>query len=116
MAEEVDMCILLCTLSDHAHQHVHSTHKKHMSQRCLGSLYYLQVQVQLGKYKRAVEDINRRTAAGDDPFADPDQELEANTKHLMSAVATLPELTERKRTLDKHTNIATALLNEIKVC
>lgn len=75
----------------------------------------VQVEVQLGKYKKAVEQINRRAAAGDDPTADMNEELAANTKHLMSAVATLPQLTERKRTLDKHTNIATALLQQIKV-
>ena len=74
-----------------------------------------EVEVQLGKYKRAVEEINRRAEAGDDPTVDLNEELEANTKHLMSAVATLPQLTERKRTLDKHTNIATALLGHIKV-
>lgn len=34
---------------------------------------------------------------------------------LMKAVSSLPELTERKRIIDKHTNIATALLNQIKV-
>jgi hypothetical protein len=71
--------------------------------------------VQLGKYKKAVDEINRRAAAGEDPTVDPDEEMHANTKHLMSAVATLPQLTERKRMLDKHTNIATALLNHIKV-
>mmetsp|Transcript_34832 Transcript_34832/g.98747 ORF Transcript_34832/g.98747 Transcript_34832/m.98747 type:complete len:637 (+) Transcript_34832:244-2154(+) len=73
-----------------------------------------EVEIQLGKYKKAVDEINRRAEAGDDPTTDPDQEMEANTKHLMSAVATLPQLTERKRTLDKHTNIATALLAQIK--
>lgn len=73
-----------------------------------------EVEVQLGKYKKAVDEINRRAAAGEDPTVDPDEEMHANTKHLMSAVATLPQLTERKRMLDKHTNIATALLNHIK--
>lgn len=32
----------------------------------------------------------------------------------MAAVSSLPELTERKRTIDKHTNLATRLLGEIK--
>mmetsp|Transcript_17310 Transcript_17310/g.44389 ORF Transcript_17310/g.44389 Transcript_17310/m.44389 type:complete len:644 (+) Transcript_17310:191-2122(+) len=73
-----------------------------------------EVEVQLGKYKKAVDEINRRAAAGEDPTVDPDEEMQANTKHLMSAVATLPQLTERKRTLDKHTNLATALLGQIK--
>mmetsp|Transcript_26619 Transcript_26619/g.63079 ORF Transcript_26619/g.63079 Transcript_26619/m.63079 type:complete len:636 (+) Transcript_26619:478-2385(+) len=72
-----------------------------------------EVEIQLGRYKKAVEAINRRAEAGEEQV-DMDAELEANTKHLMSAVATLPQLTERKRVLDKHTNIATALLGQIK--
>lgn len=40
--------------------------------------------------------------------------LQDSTRGLMAAVKSLPELTERKRVLDKHTNIATALLREIK--
>ena len=38
-----------------------------------------------------------------------------NTRGLMAAVSSLPELTERKRTIDKHTNLATALLGAIQV-
>ncbi len=34
----------------------------------------------------------------------------------MAAVSSLPELTERKRTIDKHTNLATALLGAIQAC
>lgn len=37
-----------------------------------------------------------------------------NTRGLMAAVSSLPELTERKRTIDKHTNLATALLGAIQ--
>jgi hypothetical protein len=33
----------------------------------------------------------------------------------MAAVSSLPELTERKCTIDKHTNLATALLGAIQV-
>lgn len=56
--------------------------------------------------------MNRRTGGAGEEF--DENELMGNTKHLMSAVNSLPELTERKRMIDKHTNIATALLGEIK--
>ena len=37
-----------------------------------------------------------------------------NTQSLIHAVSSLPELQERKKVLDKHTNLATNLLVEIK--
>jgi hypothetical protein len=41
--------------------------------------------------------------------------LNDTTSKLTSAVSSLPELLEKKRLLDSHTNIATALLDQIKV-
>ncbi|KAK9822559.1 hypothetical protein WJX74_004630 [Apatococcus lobatus] len=68
----------------------------------------------IAKYKQAIEDLNRRTGADVDPNADPNELMQANTRGLMSAVASLPELTERKRTIDKHTAMLTKLLDCIK--
>jgi hypothetical protein len=73
-----------------------------------------QVEAELAKYKAAVEELNRTTGANIDPSADAAGLLASNTKGLMSAVSSLPQLTERKRVIDKHTNVATALLNAIK--
>lgn len=72
-----------------------------------------EVELQLSKYKQDVEEVNRRTG-GQRDIDLHGQELIGNTKHLMNAVNSLPELTERKKIIDKHTNIATALLSEIK--
>lgn len=58
---------------------------------------------------QAVEDVNRQTGANVDPNADPGDMLQSNTRGLMAAMSTLPELTERKKTIDKHT----ALLGSI---
>lgn len=41
--------------------------------------------------------------------------LSDHTARLTSAVSSLPELLEKKRLIDMHTNIATALLDQIKV-
>ncbi|QDZ22924.1 Sec1-family transport protein [Chloropicon primus] len=70
-----------------------------------------EVEEQLNKYKKDMAAINTHTSGAGE---DEDDNLQANTKNLMNAVSSLPELTERKRVIDKHTNIATALLKEIK--
>uniref|UniRef100_A0A7S0RXY2 SM/Sec1-family protein n=1 Tax=Chlamydomonas leiostraca TaxID=1034604 RepID=A0A7S0RXY2_9CHLO len=75
-----------------------------------------EVETQLQRYKQAVDEINARTAAGaaEGAYVDGDELLRAATASLMSAVSSLPELQEQKKTLDKHTNLATALLASIK--
>ncbi|PSC71004.1 SEC1 family transport SLY1-like [Micractinium conductrix] len=73
-----------------------------------------QVEVELKKYKDAIEELNRKTGSHIDPLADPSDLMRNNTRSLMNAVSSLPELTEKKRVIDKHTNLATALLGAIK--
>ena len=63
---------------------------------------------------QAVADLNRRTGANVDPTADPNEIMQSNTRNLMSAISSLPQLTERKKVLDKHTNMASALLRLIQ--
>ncbi|KAG6522778.1 SEC1 family transport protein SLY1-like [Zingiber officinale] len=72
-----------------------------------------EIETQLSKYKQDVDEVNRRTG-GKDGVEFDGTDLIGNTKHLMNAVNSLPELTERKKVIDKHTNIATVLLGEIK--
>ncbi|PKA60827.1 SEC1 family transport protein SLY1 [Apostasia shenzhenica] len=73
----------------------------------------VEIDAQLNKYKQDVEEVNRRTGGQEGAEFDG-TDLIGNTKHLMNAVNSLPELTERKKVIDKHTNIATVLLGEIK--
>lgn len=75
-----------------------------------------QIEVELGRYRQAAEAVNQ--AAGAEvvgPEAvDPAEAVRGATQGLLSALASLPELTERKRALDRHANLATALLGQIK--
>jgi len=68
-----------------------------------------QVEVELAKYKDAIKRVNAQTSMADDPDGFGD-----STSLLANAVQSLPELQENKRVIDKHTNIATALLRCIK--
>ncbi|KAG2439225.1 hypothetical protein HXX76_004587 [Chlamydomonas incerta] len=76
-----------------------------------------EVETQLQRYRAAVDEINKKTAAhsGQEGAFDPDELLRRNTQNLMQAVSSLPELQEQKKVLDKHTNIATSLLGAIKM-
>lgn len=69
-----------------------------------------EVESELAKYKEAIKRVNAQAAMADD---DPDA-LGNSTAKLADAVQSLPELQEKKRIIDKHTNIATALLGNIK--
>ncbi|OEL18565.1 SEC1 family transport protein SLY1 [Dichanthelium oligosanthes] len=73
-----------------------------------------EIEAQLAKYKQDVDEVNQRTGGGKDGVEFDGADLIGNTKHLMNAVSSLPELTERKKMIDKHTNIATVLLGHIK--
>lgn len=81
-----------------------------------------EVEKALGEYKKAMADITSATSgtgtkegAGEgNTNSARNEESRNDTSALVSAVASLPQLQERKRVIDKHTNIATALLGEIK--
>ncbi|CAK9316059.1 unnamed protein product [Citrullus colocynthis] len=73
----------------------------------------VEIETQLNKYKKDVDEVNRKTGGATETEFDG-ADMIGNTRHLMKAVNSLPELTERKQLIDKHTNIATVLLGEIK--
>ena len=63
------------------------------------------VEVQLKKYKDEFSRISALSGGHDDSL---------NSDHLRSAVSALPELNARKRVLDIHMQLASALLDKIK--
>ncbi|KAK7473630.1 hypothetical protein BaRGS_00035108 [Batillaria attramentaria] len=74
------------------------------------------VQEALDKYRAEEDEVKKLKAAmglqGEDDAAI--SMLSDHTARLTSAVSSLPELLEKKRLIDMHTNIATALLEHIK--
>lgn len=74
----------------------------------LGSFYCCMRRLEL--WMQAIEEINMQTGANMDPNADANELMQQTTRGLMAAVSRLPQLTERKRTLDKHTNLLHHLL------
>eukprot|EP00163_Fabomonas_tropica_P021018 TRINITY_DN36970_c0_g1_i1.p1 TRINITY_DN36970_c0_g1~~TRINITY_DN36970_c0_g1_i1.p1 ORF type:complete len:480 (+),score=90.23 TRINITY_DN36970_c0_g1_i1:190-1629(+) len=73
-----------------------------------------EVQAQLSAYKADAEEVYRKTGltVGSDGQVQSTEQVGA--QGLQSAVTSLPELAERKKKLDMHTDIATALMHLIK--
>lgn len=75
------------------------------------------VESALQAYKNEVVELNRSAGAVGDNVIDPmtaDVNDEVTANKLAAAISSIPELTKKKRMIDLHTNIATALLDQIK--
>ncbi|XP_063039802.1 sec1 family domain-containing protein 1 [Engraulis encrasicolus] len=74
------------------------------------------VQEEIGTYKAQEDEVHRLKSImgleGEDEGAI--SMLSDNTAKLTSAMSSLPELLEKKRLIDLHTNVATAVLDHIK--
>ena len=71
------------------------------------------VDSEITRYKTEVDQVTKAAGVSSLEEMDPN-DTGASTKHLSSALKQLPELTMRKKLLDMHMNIATALFKEIQ--
>lgn len=66
----------------------------------------------LSEYNKKMASIQQNE--GYDPQTHDSGDFRSATAGLTNAINALPEMTEKKRSIDMHTNIASALVNEIK--